>query len=117
MIGRPNYGYDEALGGCRTGVPKVVRCSICAGTGQVSWEQVEGRHFGARIQGWRAAKNMLSVHMADVLGIKVSELSAYENGRRPWPEEIRMIVAEFLVNDRRPVPVQCDQISGELHDH
>ena len=96
ILGRPNYGYDADLGGCRTGPPREFHCRTCEGSGRVTWDQVEAWHYGALIRGWRAAKMMLLGDMADALGLKPSELSAYETGEKPWPADVRARVNEFV---------------------
>lgn len=99
-LGRPNFGYDEDLGGCRTGPVREYNCSTCKGTGWVTWEQVEARHFGARIQGWRSAQGMLLMEMADALGLSSAELSAHETGKVPFSQDLRDRIGKFMLDHR-----------------
>ncbi|MEM7211764.1 MAG: hypothetical protein AAF479_07705 [Pseudomonadota bacterium] len=89
VIGRPNYGYDDTHGGCRTGPHRTYKCATCGGSGRVSWEQLEGWRHGNFVRGWRAAKNMSLLTMAEKVGIGSAELSSYETGRVPWPDDVR----------------------------
>ncbi len=58
--------------------------------------------FGRQVRCWRACMRILLIEMADAIGMKPSELCAYERGETRWTAEAVRKVNDFI--DERHVP-------------
>jgi transcriptional regulator with XRE-family HTH domain len=53
-------------------------------------------HLGKEFRHWRAEKGMLLIHASILMGVTPSQLSGWETGRDPWPDQMRERVEALL---------------------
>ena len=52
--------------------------------------------LGIEFRKWRSKHNLLLIEIAILMNVKCSDLSGWEVGRKPWPDEIRKRVEYIL---------------------
>ena len=56
--------------------------------------------LGQKFRAWRAERGVLLFEIATLLGISSADLSGYEVGRKPWPDQLRLRVQHMLAAQR-----------------
>lgn len=52
--------------------------------------------LGRAFRAWRAERGVMLFEIATLLGISSADLSGYEVGRKPWPDDLRLRVQHML---------------------
>jgi ribosomal protein S27AE len=81
MLAHVNGGVNPKTGGCNT-EEKALACPTCDGVGTISAEHAQRIVDGKRLRAERVERGETLLDAATRMGLKASELSAIESGRR-----------------------------------
>lgn len=56
--------------------------------------------LGRAFRAWRAERGVMLFEISTLLGISAADLSGYEVGRKPWPDDLRLRVQHMLGGKR-----------------